>query len=102
LFEKLDEQARARQKAALEQLKITEMPIDTWIDDDGLPRRIAFTMRPEQKGDIDFDFKGTVEFFDYGQPVGVQLPADSDVREEQPQQALAVCVGAPAPGTAPG
>lgn len=102
LFEKLDPETRDRQKAALEQIGITTMPIDAWIDDDGLPRRIGFQLSAEQQ-DVQFTFEGTVEMLDYGEPVDVQVPPASEVREEaQPELAFAGCFGAPAPGAIPG
>lgn len=66
---------------------LDELPIEVWIDDDGLPRRMRTTMDfPESGDDIPAGTAMSIEidFFDFGEPVSITVPpADqvTDIRE---------------------
>ena len=71
-LEAVPEEQRARLEAQLDQLGDTTIPIDVWVDGDGLPRRVRVDMAASYaaKGLDDARAVLTVELFDYGQPVG--------------------------------
>jgi hypothetical protein len=48
---------------------IDEIPLDVWVDDQGLVRREAMNWHP-QGGSIDLK----VDFFDFGKPVHIRIP----------------------------
>ncbi|MGQ0617712.1 MAG: hypothetical protein ACT4PW_12110 [Acidimicrobiia bacterium] len=63
----------------------TEIPYDVWVDDDGLLRRSrmamdlsGFATGTGAEG-IPAAMTITTEFFDFGQPVGIEVPADDEV-----------------------
>lgn len=89
-FEKVIEQASSEAKAELDasldqfksQLGTTEMPMEVWIDDDGLMRRMAMSFSAgteEESGS--FSMTMTIEMFDFGKPVDIQIPPASDVTD---------------------
>ena len=72
-------------EAALEQLGDigdAEIPVDVWIDGDDLPRRMAIDMgggvRRRSAGE-DAAMTMTMEFFDYGEPVDIEIPPADEV-----------------------
>jgi hypothetical protein len=84
------EQAPAEQRAQLEAafgqlesgaLGDAEIPIDVWIDDDDLPRRMRLSMDPmlaaldARDGSITM----TMELFDYGDDVSIAIPPADEV-----------------------
>jgi hypothetical protein len=75
---------RAEVEAALEQLGEVgdaEMPVDVWIDGDDLPRRMTLDMGAAF-GAIAGEDAGatmTIELFDYGQPVDIEIPSPDEV-----------------------
>jgi hypothetical protein len=87
-FEKVLDQASGDRKeemdAFLEQLRSqvgkTEMPIDIWIGADGLMRRMAMDFSTDGgAGDVSMQMKMTIEMFDFGEPVDIQIPPASEV-----------------------
>jgi len=77
------EEQRALVEEVLGQLGDGTIPLDVWVDADGLPRRLAMDM-----GEM-FSSLGlgsemsavmTMEFFDYGQPVDIQVPSPDEVQ----------------------
>jgi hypothetical protein len=54
------------------------IPVDVWIDDDGLAHRMVMTA-PLQGQEVEV----TVEMFDYGEPVDIQVPDESDAVDLQ-------------------
>jgi len=69
-------------EAQLGQLGEGTIPLDVWVDADGLPRRMEIDM-----GEM-FSSMGlgaetsavmTMEYFDYGQPVDIQVPSPDEV-----------------------
>jgi hypothetical protein len=66
------------QEAALPQLEaagVDTLPLDVWIDDDDLPRRIRMAL-----GAAGADIEIDIEFFDYGEPISVEAPPEGSVR----------------------
>lgn len=52
-------------------------PVDVWLGDDGLPRRIQFAPSAESGGTETDRF--TLEFYDYGEDVMIDVPSDEQV-----------------------
>jgi hypothetical protein len=78
------EQASAEQRAAIQALKedtgLEVVPVNAWIDDDGLVRRIDFDyedveLQPGKRGDMAL----RMEFYDYGADVNVEQPPPDEV-----------------------
>ena len=63
----------ARLAAAIGQLSGGVMTVDVWIDDAGLVRRQSIAV-PSATGVLTYN----IEFFDFGAPVQVTVPADRD------------------------
>lgn len=61
-----------------------ELPIEVWIDDDGLPRRMRTTMEfPDSGSGVPAGTAMSVEidFFDFGEPVSITLPTADQVTD---------------------
>ncbi len=78
-----------RLKAAVTQaattVGVTQLPIEAWIDADGLPRRLAYEMdlsKAKVPGAEGAPATGTakvhMEFFDFGEDIDVALPAPEE------------------------
>ena len=89
-----------RLKAAVNQaastVGVTQMPVEAWIDGDGLPRRLVYEMdlsKAKVPGAEGAAATGTakvsMEFFDYGEDVKVSIPPADDTID------LAELLGAP-------
>ena len=67
--------------SALEQ----ELSFDAWIDDDGLLRRVRTSMDSSMFGSATSSQSDrastTVEFFDFGQPVNIDVPREDEVQD---------------------
>ena len=58
-------------------------PGEVWLDDDGLPRRYAMTLKSKLRRHSIADIRITTELLDVGQPVDIALPAkDETVKVE--------------------
>jgi hypothetical protein len=72
---------RRQVEAAFEQLGDAEVPVDVWVDGDGLPRRIRMDMGAELgpmvggKGPATM----TLDLFGYGEPVEIHVPPADQV-----------------------
>lgn len=67
----------------LQSLGVEEIPLEAWVDGEGLVRRITMNWHP-QAGSIVM----TLELFDFGQEIGLKIPPASqtipiDMREDQ-------------------
>jgi hypothetical protein len=92
---KLPAKARAQITSALKSLNITSFPVDTWIDDSGLPRRMAFDWKTTKSG-ATLDISTTIDTYDYGTSAAVALPSAADVQAStEPANAFSECFGAP-------
>lgn len=78
----LPEEQKALYEQQLEALGSGTMPADVWLDADGLVRRIELDLS-EVLGDVEGQDLGTgtvtMEFFDYGQDVEVEVPDEAEV-----------------------
>ncbi len=79
--------APADQREALEQqlrmlgdMSDADFPVDVWVDADGLPRRMQMDMGALLAGlGEDGSMRMTMEFFDYGEPVSIEIPSPDEV-----------------------
>ena len=75
---KMPESVRSAMAPALAQLPAT-MPGEVWLDGDGLPRRVAYDISIPAGTAAPMTLHFSMDLFDFGQPVSVSIPADSDV-----------------------
>ena len=54
------------------------IPVDVWIDDEGLLHQLVMTISAEGQ-----EVELTMEMFDYGEPVDIQVPDDADTVDFQ-------------------
>jgi hypothetical protein len=78
------EEQRTQVEAALEQLgdpEIPEIPVDIWLDDDGLPRRLSIDLGHAPAGVLGDAgaMTLTMEVFGYGEPVDIEIPSADEV-----------------------
>jgi hypothetical protein len=57
------------------------MPVDIWIDGDGLPRRMSFELSPTKDAVPAVSMSMTIEFPEYGIDVDLPIPAAKDVTD---------------------
>jgi hypothetical protein len=57
------------------------MPIDVWIDADGLLRRMTFSVETGARSKVAFDMTMTVEIAEYGVEIELPIPAEQDVTD---------------------
>ena len=79
-----DEQRELVRKATeklVEQLGVGAMPVDVWVDGDGLVRRVALELDAGAAGSVPVATTMTMDLYDYGTPVDVALPAASEVSD---------------------
>ena len=91
-IDKLAESAPASDKAALEKsleklgaAGITEFPLDAWVDSDGRVRKMVMKMDMSKVGSGQVEMDGatmtvTVEMFDFGEPVDIDVPPTDQVQ----------------------
>jgi len=94
--------AKAGLQATIDQLKqqtgSQTLPIDVWIGDDGLVRKIVFTYPKTGSGSSPSSV--TVELYDYGTPVNVAVPPADQVTDFSQIAALAGGVSSSTSGRA--
>ncbi|HEX8803187.1 MAG TPA: hypothetical protein VF743_03305 [Acidimicrobiales bacterium] len=79
-IEQAPEDQRDEMRAQYEDMGIDEMPMDVWVDGDGLPRRIEIDMAAGDASAMEgAGMAVRMEMFDYGEPVEVQVPGPDDV-----------------------
>jgi hypothetical protein len=82
LPEKDREQARVAVEKLIDQTGSATYPMDLWIDEDDLVRRVRIAYEFEVPGQEDgADFRMTMEFYDYGTPIDVAPPPAEDVQD---------------------
>lgn len=74
------EAARKSMERAIEQFGLENYPMDVWIGDDDLVRRIRMEPSMEVLGQ-EISFEMTMEFYDYGSPVSIELPRRDEVQD---------------------
>jgi len=91
LIEALPPPRRAATESRLEQLRVSEVTAEAWIDDGGRPRRLV---TDTSSSDRRFSMKTTTELLEYGRPVEIELPpTEETVRAPDQRPAFAVCFG---------
>jgi hypothetical protein len=98
------ESQRAQAKEALDQLDqlgASEMPVDVWITDDGIPVRQVMTFDGASgvSALAGLKMKVTVDLSDFGAPVKVDIPPADQVQQIDPAQLGSLFGG---PGGLPG
>lgn len=89
----MDETGQAPAPGLRGGLKQQTLPIDVWIDDDGLPRRVAFTVKETVPGGT-VELRSSTDLFAYGEPQTIELPDGAEVRgEPNVPAALLACMG---------
>jgi hypothetical protein len=63
------------------QLGVGAMPVDVWVDGDGLVRRVALELDAGAAGSVPVATTMTMDLYDYGTPVDVALPVASEVSD---------------------
>jgi hypothetical protein len=79
----LDGEERKQAEEALKLLGHNEFPVDLWVNGDGLPVKLTYEMSFANSSEDmlrDASMKYAIEFFDWGQPVTVQVPS-GDVKD---------------------
>jgi hypothetical protein len=80
-IEEVPPEDRERLRSQFETFGISELPVEVWIDDDGLARRMELRLdellsATGQASAADI----AVEFHDYGEPVDIEPPDPADTR----------------------
>jgi hypothetical protein len=70
---------RDRVEAQLDQLGAAEVSVDVWVDAGGLARRLQVDMGGAPGAGDDSSAVLTIEFFDYGEPVDIEVPSPDEV-----------------------
>ena len=86
-LEQAPEEQREQLEAAFDQLgggeelDEVDIPVDVWIDDDDLPRRLQMDMGSmfAAAGMASGEMTMTIEMFDYGEPVDIVVPSPDEV-----------------------
>lgn len=79
-----DEQRELVRKATeklVEQLGVGAVPVDVWVDDDGLVRRVSLEFDTGAAAGASLATTMTMDLYDYGAPVDVALPPASEVSD---------------------
>jgi hypothetical protein len=62
--------------------QLTNVPVDVWLDGQDRPRRYRFTMTITAPGQAEkVSVTTTIESFDFGKPVDIELPDPADVAD---------------------
>ena len=84
-FHRLGDDADANARKALAQAKQllgdTAMPVDVWIDGDGLLRRMSFRMETAAGANAAFSMEMTMEISEYGIEAELPIPDPDDVTD---------------------
>ena len=59
---------------------MTPAPADIWVDSEGHARKFHLQMPTTQNG-VSVETDVTIEYFDFGAPVTVQIPDPADVQD---------------------
>ena len=66
-----------------------DLPVEVFVDERGLIHRMALTVSAPRAPST--AFKVTVDFFDYGDPIDISLPASDAVKDGTPQESATAC-----------
>jgi hypothetical protein len=81
--EQLPEDARGSFERAIDLIGTDELPLDVWIDDDGMARRMKYEQPLPSAGGEEGAMELTMEFFDFGVDVDVEPPPSDEVIDIQ-------------------
>jgi hypothetical protein len=84
----LPAERREKAEAALAQISAKQFDADVWISDDRLPRKISMTLDGQTPAGSPFKMATTNEFFDYGDPVKITVPSDTEAFVAQNYEAV--------------
>lgn len=74
--------------ARLRRLGLTELPVDLWLDEDRLVRRVAFSIdRPGAAGAGAGGLTTTFDIYEVGEPIDIDVPGGPDVIDQAELQA---------------
>jgi hypothetical protein len=80
-LEELPPDERDRLEGQLDALGGGDLPVDVWIDDDGLVRRMEMTLDELVAADgMEGAATISMEFYDYGEPVDIEIPDPAETR----------------------
>ena len=77
--EQLPQDARESFERAIDLIGTDELPLDVWIDDDGMARRMKYEQPLPSAGGEKGAMELTMEFFDFGVDVDVEPPPSDEV-----------------------
>lgn len=84
-FERLPHDAGRELRDALDEARRqfgdVSIPVEVWLDDEGLPRRMEMSMETGPGADVRFEMRMRVEIPEYGIEVRVPRPPDRDVTD---------------------
>ena len=74
---------RAGVQSLIDKFGMHTMPVEAWIDADGLTRRVTYSIDLSKAPGFDIGgaINATLEFYDYGTPVSVSAPPASQVTD---------------------
>ncbi len=103
LQEQADADRRDQLLDQLRQLGRDVVPVDAWIDDEGLLRRMRIEV--ERTGEVLTRTVMTMELENFGEPVDIDVPPDDEVFDTDDQtvaqQASSACLGIPVDAAPP-
>lgn len=77
--DQVPEEMRDAYRQMLEDTPMTKMPMDVWIDADGLPRRMEMDLAAAMAEAGGGSGTVTIDFFDYGADFDIEIPDPSEV-----------------------
>ena len=84
-YDRLPDDARVELKQAIAQARKQfghgAMPVDVWIDGDGLLRRMTISLESGGNSAVDFGMEMTMEIPEYGIAMDLPIPKDGDVTD---------------------
>jgi hypothetical protein len=81
--EQLPEDSRESFERAIDLIGTDDLPLDVWIDDDGMARRMKYEQPLPSAGGEEGAMELTMEFFDFGVDVDVEPPPADEVIDIQ-------------------
>ena len=78
-LERMPADRKEKAEAALAQISAKQWEADVWIDDEQLPRKIRMSLDGKAPGGTPFRMLTSNEFYDFGKPVEINVPADTEV-----------------------
>ena len=84
--ELIDENVTESQRAALSSYDIDYDPLEVWVDQEGLVRKLVFGISTSGEGSgrsFDMAMRVTTSFYDFGMPVEIEIPDDGEITEDE-------------------